>query len=381
MDIKKYDDLRKKINTKDFEGKNKDLDKWLYRFSFFGNVGSIFFAYFLVYPSLLKAITTNLISNSWGSVLAFLFTVVFLVMFEIVKRYLIRNFSHDFVINSNKIKINIFSWFVVSAFVIVLSFYLSIMGSKNLASTSIVKNEVKNIELINKTDNINSKYNKLKEPYYVEINTLREANRQSRNIQNSTSNAWERRENEKIISSNEELIKSYEDKIAKLDIENKIDIQNLQSQFLQVKEENKEDDVKNIFLFVIIVIFNELIIIGGVYFREFFEYNLYLINQQKFEKIYTKRDRYRSLLMFIYGEGKSTIGDKVIPSLELKAIIAEKTNIQNSNKMVDEFLRDMDNLGIFSTTGKRRHIAMTYGDAINLIERYDDAFRILENLR
>jgi hypothetical protein len=381
MDIKKYDDLRKKINTKDFEGKNKDLDKWLYRFSFFGNVGSIFFAYFLVYPSLLKAITTNLISNSWGSVLAFLFTVVFLVMFEIVKRYLIRNFSHDFVINSNKIKINIFSWFVVSAFVIVLSFYLSIMGSKNLASTSIVKNEVKNIELINKTDNINSKYNKLKEPYYVEINTLREANRQSRNIQNSTSNAWERRENEKIISSNEELIKSYEDKIAKLDIENKIDIQNLQSQFLQVKEENKEDAVKNIFLFVIIVIFNELIIIGGVYFREFFEYNLYLINQQKFEKIYTKRDRYRSLLMFIYGEGKSTIGDKVIPSLELKAIIAEKTNIQNSNKMVDEFLRDMDNLGIFSTTGKRRHIAMTYGDAINLIERYDDAFRILENLR
>ena len=54
MDIKKYDTLRNKINKKDFEGKNKSLDKWLYRFSFFGNIGSIFFAYFLVYPSLQK---------------------------------------------------------------------------------------------------------------------------------------------------------------------------------------------------------------------------------------------------------------------------------------------------------------------------------------
>lgn len=381
MDIKKYDELRKKINTKDFEGKNKGLDKWLFRFSFFGNIGSIFFAYFLIYPSLLKAITINLVSSGWGTILAFLFTLVFLIMFEIVKRYIIRNFSHDFVVNSNKLKFNIFSWFIVSALVIILSFYLSIMGSKNLASTSTVKNEAGNKELINKIDEINSKYSKLKEPYYVEINSLREANRQSRIIQNSTTNAWERRENEKIISGNEELIKSYEDKIVKHDIENKIEIQNLQSQFSQVKEENKEEDIKNILLFIIIVIFNELIIIGGVYFREYFEYNLYKINHQRFEKIYTKRDRYRSLLMFVYGEGKLTTGDKVIPSLELKAIIAEKTPIQNSNKMVDEFLRDMDNLGVFSTTGKRRHIAMTYSDAINVIEKYDDAFRILENLK
>ncbi len=381
MDLKKYDDLRKKINTKDFEGKNKGLDKWLYHFSFFGNIGSIFFAYFLVYPSLLKAITVNLVSNGWGTVLAFLFTFIFLVMFEIVKRYLIRNFSHDFVANSNKIKFNIFGWFIISALVIVLSFYLSIMGSKNLASTSTVKNEVKNIELTNKTDNINSKYDKLKESYYTEINTLREANKQSRNIQNSTVNTWERRENEKIITNNEQLIKIYEDKITKLDIDNKIEIQNLQTQYSHVKVKNEEEDVKNILLFAIIVIFNELIIIGGVYFREYFEYNLYVINQQKFEKIYTKRDRYRSLLMFIYGEGKLMIGDKVIPSLELKSIIAEKTNIQNSNKVVDEFLRDMDNLGVFSTTGKRRYIAMTYNEALNIIERYDDAFRILENLK
>ena len=60
MDLKKYDELRNKIHTKDFEGRNKSLDKWLYNLSFLGNVGSIFFAYFLVSPALNKAISTNL---------------------------------------------------------------------------------------------------------------------------------------------------------------------------------------------------------------------------------------------------------------------------------------------------------------------------------
>jgi len=381
MDLKKYDELRKKINTKDFEGKNAGLDKWLFRFSFFGNIGSIFFAYFLVYPSLLKAITINLFNNDWSIVLAFLFTIIFLVMFEIVKRYLIRNFSHDYVINSRKIKFNIIWWFIISLSVIALSFYLSITGSKNLASTSIVKNEIELVELTQKKDSINIKYDRLINSYYNEINSLRDANKESRKIQNSTTNAWERRENEKIITNNEEIIKSYEIKINELITQNKEDIQELNNLYQLESNENEAEDSKNILLFIIIVVFNELIIIGGVYFREYFEYNLFIINEQKFEKIYTKRDRYRSLLMFIYNEGKLSVGDKVIPSLELKAIIAEKTNIQNSNKVVDEFLKDMDNFGIFATTGKRRHINVSYDEAISFIEKYDDAFRILENLK
>ena len=33
-------------------------------------------------------------------------------------------------------------------------------------------------------------------------------------------------------------------------------------------------------------------------FREYFEYNLFIINQQKFENIYTKKDRYKTLTTF-----------------------------------------------------------------------------------
>ena len=41
----------------------------------------------------------------------------------------------------------------------------------------------------------------------------------------------------------------------------------------------------------------------------------------------------------------------------------------------------MDRLGIFVTNGKRRHVAATYNEAVNIVERYDDAFRVLENMK
>jgi hypothetical protein len=131
-------------------------------------------------------------------------------------------------------------------------------------------------------------------------------------------------------------------------------------------------------LFIIIVIFNELIIIFGVGFREWFEYTLFEINHQKFDKIYQRKNRYRALIAFVYNEGKLTTGDKVISGLELKELVAEKTNIQN--KFIDEFFHDMDRLGIFSTTGKRRYISVPYQEALNIVENYDEALRILENI-
>ncbi|HPC09492.1 MAG TPA: hypothetical protein PLN85_00260 [archaeon] len=367
MDIKKYDTLRNKINKKDFEGKNKSLDKWLYRFSFFGNIGSIFFAYFLVYPSLQKAIKVNLIDGIWNNILSFLFTVIFLTMFEIIKRYIVRNFSHDFIINANKIKFNIITWFIVLVSVVVLSFYLSISGSKNLADTNHFSNIVVNKELSNKLDSINRRYDPILENLTIEysnyINDARET------VYSNKRDAFTEKSTE--IANRIDKLKQEKEKA--INIEN--------DKFSIKLNDIQKEDSKIIFLFIIIVVFNELIIIGGVYFREYFEYNLYLLNKDYFEKIYTKRDRYRSLLMFIYNEGKLNVGDKVIPGLELKSIISERTNIQNSNKMVDDFLQEMDKLGVFVTSGKRRYIGMAYNDAMLLIENYDSAFRILENMK
>lgn len=368
MDLKKYDRLRNKLKAKDFEGKNENLDKWLYRFSFLGNIGSIFFAFFLVYPSLYKTITIQVVGGHLGTIISYTGTIIFLIMFELIKRYLIRNFSHDLLINNNEIKASIVGWFSITIILIILSFYLSITGSKNFATTSNVLYEIEESSYEALKDSIRYKYNELRKPIINQNNEFRE---KVNNLPDDYISVSERYH--KLISENDSKLKDIDDN-------EKNDIDEIST--LLVKEKNRIDDSEyhNILLFIIIVIFNELIIVGGVYFREYFEHTLFKINRRKFDGIYLKRDRYKSLIMFIYNEGKLGVGDRVISVINLVELVSEKTNIPNPKKFVDEFMQDMDNIEIFNVNGKRRFIAVSYEDAITLIENFDDIYRILENM-
>jgi hypothetical protein len=383
MDLKKYDELRKKINTKDFEGNNKGLDRWLYGFSFVGNIISIFFAYFLLYPSLLKAISINLISGMWGTVLAFIFANMFLIIFEIVKRYLFRNFSSDFVASGRKISASLLGWLTISLAIISLSFFLSLVGAKNLASTSSVKNTVAITTVDIQKDNLAITYENKKKIYVDDNQALRNVNNDLRNTlaQTPINYATVRRDYQESIDKNTKIIESNQAEINKIDEQLKQRVEELKTGLNKTIGGNATEDTKNIFLFIIIAIFAEAIIIGGVYFREFYLHQMYVLNKQKFEKIYQKRERYKSLLTFIFNGGKLGVGDKVISGLELKEILKEKTNINDFNKFTDSFLHDMDKIGIFNTVGKRRFIAMTYQEALNIIDNYDDIYMVLENIK
>jgi hypothetical protein len=383
MDLKDYDKLRKKINIKDFEGSNKALDKWLFGFSFVGNIGSIFFSYFLLFPALLKAISINLVSGFWGTALAFIFSIVFLSIFEIIKRYLFRNFSSDYVKNNKKVNGAVFGWFTVSVAIVLLSFYLSLVGSKNLASTSNIKNNAATTQVDVQKDSLATLYERKKNTYELDNQSLRNVNTELRNTLSQTPVSYVsiRRDYQSNIDKNTKIIDNNQAEINRIDEQFKQRVNELKSNLNSTIANNATEDTKSIILFVIIAIFSELIIICGVYFREWYEYNLYIINQQKYEKIYLKKDRYRALISFVYNEGKVAIGDKVMSGLELKKIVAEKANIQNSNKFVDEFLSDMDKVGIFTTVGKRRFIAAIYQDALAIIDKFDNTLRILENMK
>jgi hypothetical protein len=383
MDLKDYDKLRNKISVKDFEGNNKALDKWLFGFSFVGNIGSIFFSYFLLYPALLKAITINLVDGVLGTTLAFIFSLTFLGIFEIIKRYLFRNFSSDYVKSNKKMNTAILGWFSASVAIVLLSFYLSLVGSRNLASTSQIKNDIATTQVDMQKDSLAVQYERKKQTYEVDNQGLRDANTQLRKSITLTPVGWAsiRRDYQTSIDKNTDLISSNQKEINHIDAQLSQRVNELKSGLNSTITNNASEDTKSIVLFIIIAIFAEVIIISGVYFREWYEYNLYLINQQKFEKIYQKKDRYKALLTFVYKDGKLALGERVMSGLELKEIVANKANIQNSNKVVDEFLKDMDNLGIFNTIGKRRMIASTYVEAQDIIEHFDDAYRVIENMK
>ena len=86
MNAETYSKLRDKIKNRNFETKNKSLNSWFFKSTFLGNIGSIFFAFFLVYPAMFKAIDANLIQGNWTTVLATTITILILVIFESVKR-------------------------------------------------------------------------------------------------------------------------------------------------------------------------------------------------------------------------------------------------------------------------------------------------------
>ena len=383
MEIREYDKLRKKISVKDFEGNNKTLDKWLFGFSFVGNIGSIFFSYFLLYPALLKAISINVVSGTLGVALTLIFSITFLSIFEIIKRYLFRNFSSDYVVNNRKINGPVAAWLSVSVAIVLLSFYLSLVGSKNLASTSTTQNSIATTQIDTRTDSLSLQYERKKKTYEIDNQELRSVNNDLRNTLAQTPLAYvtARQGYQQSIDKNGKIIESNQAEINRIEAQLAKRVNELNLELNSTFANNATEDKKNIALFIIIAIFAEVMVIGGVYFREWYEYNLYILNQQKFEKIYQKKDRYRALLAFVYKDGKLIPGDQVMPGQQLKEIVADKATIQNSNKFVDDFLKDMDNLGIFSTVGKRRSVTSTYAEAQNIIEHYDDAFRALENMK
>jgi len=383
MDLKKYDKLRKKNDTKDFEGKNKALDKYLFGFSFLGNASSIFFAYFLLFPALLKAITLNFLTGFGGLALAFGLSIIFLTIFEIIKRFFVKNFSNDFVTNAKKVSFKMVSWLIISAAIVGLSFFLSITGSKNLASTSAFKDIIVTTETTSEIDSLTAVYDAQKAVYFEENVNLRTVNADLRKKLADTPLNYPttRKGYQDNIDSNSEVITENENRIAVIDDELQVAVAELKQNLDATKSSNQDEDKKTKFLFVLIVVVNEVLIIGGLYFREYYEYTLYLVNQDKFEKIYQQKDRYRALANFIYNDGKKEIGNRVMPSLELKEAVADKTKIQNPKKFVDDFLRDMERLGIFETVGKRRNIVKSYQDALDIIENYDDSYRVLENMK
>ncbi|MBW2998834.1 hypothetical protein KY321_04815, partial [Candidatus Woesearchaeota archaeon] len=181
MELDKYSELRDKIKSQDFETKNKDIDTTLNVFSYIGNIGSVFFAFFLVYPALLKAISANLVQGDFSTYLAGFITVLVLSGFELLKRKVLANLSFDFVKNKFRIQRSLISWLVFSLAIIGASFYFSLNGAINFASTSDVKNEIVEVNMQNEIDSINNVYQTRKQVLIDDNNSYRESNRQYRN--------------------------------------------------------------------------------------------------------------------------------------------------------------------------------------------------------
>src|SRR5208283_2678940 len=101
MEFTKYERLRAKFQNKDFEEKNKYWKSILWVISYFGNIASIFFAYFLLFPALCKTISAHSTNNV--TIIAGIITVIILALFEFIKRMLIKPLAFNLIKNKYKL--------------------------------------------------------------------------------------------------------------------------------------------------------------------------------------------------------------------------------------------------------------------------------------
>lgn len=378
MELKKYDTIRKEIKKMDFEGKFKRLSDWLYLFSFVGNVGSIFFAYFLIYPIFNDAISHYIQTDSTNIIISSIFTVLILFMFELIKRIILKNFSFDFVKERFKIKeFSIISWLIISLGLIVLSFYFSINGAMKFADNTIVVEQQFNKELVVKQDSVKSVYQKRINEEESNIQQLKDLNVVLGN-KISISNFITAIQSS--IDKNNKEIEKYDDNINKLneELESKI------NEFKIEKDNNlnktTNDNKVSILVFILISSLIELLIIGGIYFKSYYDLTVFRKNEPHLENFLKKRDQYLVLLSYIYKKGKLTTGDVIIGVNRLKETLKDN-NIQNVNKLVTSFYSDLEYNDIIKTEGKRKYFVVDYEKANEIITKLDDTVDILNKLK
>ena len=171
--FEKYLDMKSKLMVKNHTEKFKWIDKSLYIFSWFGNCASIFLAFFFLqslFQSSFKGVS-NTVVVTFGIIL-------FLTLFELLKRYIFGLFSVEFI----KLKFKLFKkqmlFYVISSLLLVSgSFYLSLSGAKDfIDNQKIFEKETKTL-VSSKKDSITSVYEKKKNDYIVEIGKLKEIGR------------------------------------------------------------------------------------------------------------------------------------------------------------------------------------------------------------
>ena len=378
MELKKYDTIRKEIKKMDFEGKFKQLSDWLYLFSFVGNVGSIFFAYFLIYPIFNDAISHYIQTDSTNIIISSIFTVLILFMFELTKRIILKNFSFDFVKERFKIKeFSIISWLIISLGFIVLSFYFSINGAMKFADNTIVVEQQINKDLVFKQDSVKSVYQKRINEEESNIQQLKDLNIALLN-KITTSNFISAIQSS--IDKNNKEIEKYGNNVDKLKEELKSKINEFKIEKDNSLNKTINDNNISILVFILISSLIELLIIGGIYFKSYYDLTVFRKNEPHLENFLKKRDQYLVLLSYIYKKGKLTIGDVIIGVNRLKETLKDN-NIQNVNKLVTSFYSDLEYNNIIKTEGKRKYFVVDYEKANEIITNLDDTVDILNKLK
>lgn len=343
MKLDKFNQLKNTFEESNFEQSYKFANYTLYYSSIVGNIFVILFAYFFV-----SSFLTNIPKHFAGQeVILPIFVVLFLMMFELTKRFLFANVINGFLTKS-------VNFLVVISFIVVLSltavsFYLSMSGAKKyvsqddsitLVSDSIVKLSQDSIVKLYNTK-INDEKKQL--DYYF---TKRKIDK--------------------------EQVNSVRERIVLLEKQQAEKLKEVQSETTGKLSSKKEESKKGQLVFLIISGFVEVIILLGVGFSKYYTYTSFLETKDKLETNpnFDKLNSYLDVLKIIYNNGKVKVNTQLPAFNQLKEIVNSGKVKKYNDGFLKEFITTLLYLEVLETNGKYRYIKINYVKALEKVKNH-----------
>lgn len=363
MKINEYKKLEKKINSYNFNQGYRGINRIMVFLSYFGHLASIFLAYFFISKVFSAAMTDN-------PIVVFFSSLILLIGLELLKRDIFDKFSIQSLKN-NGVK-SAFPLLITSLLLISGSFYSSINGAKEFSSKS---EEIQ----VKANDDIQ----KFKDSLYIKIYNPRIEILESQNIDLFESNkllddearslpdTWVSNKNKirsRIDVNNEQITKN-DERINNLKLERDAKIKEYSDSLLSSTENDKKENSKNSFIFVMISTLIELVILGGVYFSQYYNFRSYREFREKIESDpnYKKWLLYDQMLDIVISDD-SKVNEK-LPSIKNIIEMCKVYDIIVLSKDVTGFMKILIGLDIVRSSGPVKYLNKTKESAQDTLRK------------
>jgi len=360
MKINEFKKLEKKINGENFCESYKSINIMLTILSYFGNLASIFLAYFFMSKVISGAIPEN-------KVAVFISSVIILGGVELLKRDIFDKFSVRYLKERTLFK-GTLTLFIFSLMLISASFYSSLNGAKEFSSKEAeIENDTKNI-VKSYTDSLNNVYLIKTKELDDEINSYKlkidEKDKEQSLInidlqERGWLNSSQRSRNKQLTDEKQYLdnkISEINSKINEINTERDSNIKEYISNITEDSDSKKQENSKNSFIFIILSTIIEFVILGGVFFNEYYKFRSYKEFRDKIDKDpnYQKWMLYERILNVVYPE--TALNNQKLPSNKAMIEMCKVNGMIVLPRDMINFLKIINSLEIIKTSGSSRFI-------------------------
>jgi hypothetical protein len=353
MKINEFKKLEKKINGHNFNQSYKGINKIMITLSYFGHVASIFLAFFFMSKVLSSAMTDNKIA-------VFVSSLLILLGLELLKRDIFDKFSIQS-LKDKEISKAVTPLLITSLILISGSFYSSINGAKEFSLKTKQIESLADSNISQFGDSLTNFYVPKIEQIEGQNIELFESNKQLDQEARELPITWTSSKNSirSRIDVNNKQIEKNDERIAQLKSERDLKISEYKSELLTNTSKDKEENSKNSFIFVIISTLIELVILGGVYFSEYYKLRSYKEFREKIEKDpnYQKWLLYDEMLSILITD--DTKMNEKLPSNKAIIEMCKVNDIIVLPKDVVSFIKIITGLNIIKSSGSAKYVSKT----------------------